>query len=242
MSASDKIESRMSEDVVTVDKLERINRTIDSQKRALDQLAFKGGRPALCNGKSASGPSEHKEAFHTYVRSGETRGLRTLEQKALSVGSGPDGGYLVPPETEQAVMRSLAAISPIRAIAGNRQVSSNVYRKPFSISGPGAGWVGETAARPETTSPTLDELSFPTMELYAMPAATGQLLEDSAVDIDQWIAEEVRVAFAEQEGAAFINGDGTTQPKGLLTYTTVDNASWSWANTRHGCDRHQRRF
>ena len=37
---------------------------------------------------------------------------------------------------------------------------------------PLAGWVGETDARAQTTSPTLDELSFPAMELYAMPAAS----------------------------------------------------------------------
>ena len=40
-------------------------------------------------------------------------------------------------------------------------------------SGPAVGWVGETDARPQTGTPTLDELSFPAMELYAMPAASA---------------------------------------------------------------------
>src|SRR5665213_2296745 len=91
-------------------------------------------------------------------------------------------------------------------------------------------WVGETDARTQTTSPTLDELSFPAMELYAMPAATATLLEDSAVNIDQWLAQEVEQVFAAQEGAAFVTGDGSNKPKGFLSYTTVDNASWSWGN------------
>jgi HK97 family phage major capsid protein len=68
------------------------------------------------------------------------------------------------------------------------------------------------------------------MELYAMPAATATLLEDSAVDLDQWLAGEVEQVFAEQEGAAFVNGDGTNKPKGFLAYSTVANASWSWGN------------
>ncbi|GBF27115.1 hypothetical protein MnTg02_02160 [bacterium MnTg02] len=127
-------------------------------------------------------------------------------------------------------MRSLKDVSPMRAISGVRQVSASVYKKPFSISGPGTGWVGETDGRPETTTPTLAELSFPTMELYAMPAATSTLLEDSAVNIDEWLAEEVRLAFAEQEGTAFVTGDGTNKPKGFLDYTKVDNGSWSWGN------------
>src|SRR5690606_17635945 len=95
-------------------------------------------------------------------------------------------------------------------------------------SGPAVGWVGETAARPQTNTPTLDELQFPTAELYAMPAATPSLLEDSVVDLDQWIAAEIETAFAEQEGDAFINGDGSSKPQGLLNYTQVAESSWAW--------------
>jgi HK97 family phage major capsid protein len=68
------------------------------------------------------------------------------------------------------------------------------------------------------------------MELYAMPAATQTLLDDAVVDIDQWIAEEVETAFAEQESAAFVNGDGVNKPRGFLTAPTIANASWTWGN------------
>ena len=142
----------------------------------------------------------------------------------------PDGGYLVPEETERAVNTALKTVSPIRAIAGVRQVSGSVYKMPFATTGAATGWVGETAARPQTDTPTLAELSFPTMELYAMPAATQSILDDSAVDIDEWLAEEVRVAFAQQEGTAFVTGDGVNKPKGFLNYPTVANASWTWGN------------
>ncbi|MEO0618816.1 MAG: phage major capsid protein [Pseudomonadota bacterium] len=216
----DEVEQRMSADVVTREKLDRIS----------DALTLKAARPSFSSGGVTQAACEHKTAFDGYVRHGETATLRGLEGKALSATSDPDGGYLVPEETEAAINRSLASISPIRAIAGNRQVSSAVFKKPFSISGPGTGWVGETDARPETTSPTLAELSFPTMELYAMPAATATLLDDSAVDIDGWIAEEVRTAFAEQEGAAFVNGDGVNKPRGFMDYPTVNQDSWSWGN------------
>ena len=90
--------------------------------------------------------------------------------------------------------------------------------------------MGETAARPETGSPTLAELQFPAMELYAMPSATQSLLDDAAVNLDQWIAEEVQQAFAEQEGIAFVTGNGVNQPKGFLDYTKVADASWTWGN------------
>jgi HK97 family phage major capsid protein len=164
------------------------------------------------------------------VRAGESTGLRELETKAMSVGSNPDGGYLVPEEIEREIGRRLANISPIRSIAGVREMSGSVYKKPFMTTGPATGWVGETAARPTTNSPVLDELSFPAMEIYAMPAATPSLLEDTAINLDEWIAAEVEQAFAEQEGAAFVNGDGTNKPKGFLQYTKVAEASWSWTN------------
>ena len=95
-------------------------------------------------------------------------------------------------------------------------------------AGPAVGWVGETDPRAQTTSPTLAELSFPAMELYAMPSATQSLLDDAFVNVEQWLASEVQTTFAEQEGAAFVNGDGINQPRGFLTYTTVADASWAW--------------
>jgi HK97 family phage major capsid protein len=223
------IEKRMGADVITTEKVDRISRSLDEHKRALDQLALKKVRPALGrDGGFPAMPSEQKQAFEAYIRSGDDRLIRSLDTKTMSYGSGQDGGYLVPDETEAAIGRRLAQISPIRSIASVRQVSGAVLKKPFSISGPAVGWVAETAERPQTTTATLDELQFPTVELYAMPAATASLLEDAVVDVDQWIASEVETAFAEQEGAAFVGGNGTNKPKGFLAYTQVAEASWAW--------------
>jgi HK97 family phage major capsid protein len=56
-------------------------------------------------------------------------------------------------------------------------------------------------------------------------------LDDSAVNLDEWIAREVETVFAEQESEAFILGNGTNKPKGFMDYTKVANASWTWGNT-----------
>ncbi|MEP9371013.1 phage major capsid protein [Mesorhizobium sp. KR1-2] len=219
---------RRGADAVTSEKVDRISRALDEQKRALDDLSLKAVRPALGRGGARHVRNEHKAAFEAYVRSGDDRLLRSLDTKAMSYGSGQDGGYLVPDETEAEIGRRLAALSPIRSIASVRQVSAAVLKKPFAISGPAVGWVGETAARPQTAASTLAELQFPTMELYAMPAATASLLEDAVVDLDQWISGEVEAAFAEQEGAAFVSGDGTSKPKGFLSYPKIAEANWAW--------------
>ncbi|GGD93794.1 phage capsid protein [Aureimonas endophytica] len=225
------IEKRMSADVLTEEKVERLNRTIDEQQKRMDRLALKEMRPRLAGGETAAAqPSEHRQAFDADMRGGDERGYRQLEEKALSGLVGADGGFTVPPETEREIGRRLATLSPIRAIASVRTVSAAVLKKPYSIAGAQAGWVGETDARPQTTTPTLAELAFPTMELYAMPAATNALLDDSAVDIDQWIGAEVEQSFAAQEGAAFVNGDGVNKPKGFMTAPTVAEAKWAWGS------------
>jgi HK97 family phage major capsid protein len=225
------IETRLTTDVVTEDKLARINGAIDEHQRRMDRMTLDARRPALAAAAAeARDPAvaEHKEAFDLYVRAGEAAGLKRLEAKALSAGSGPDGGYLVPETIEREVLRRLSAISPIRAIASVRTISGGLYKRAFSTAGVAAGWIGETAARPQTTAATLAELAFPAMELYAQPAATQTLLDDAVVDVEQWIASEVETAFAEQEGAAFVAGDGVNKPKGFLASDTVDNGAWVW--------------
>jgi len=223
------IEKRVSADVVTADKVERINSAMDEQKRRMDDMMLKARRPGREAAGTASLPQlEHKQAWDSYMRRGDTLDLRGLELKALSRQSDPDGGYLVPSETEAEIARTMSEASPIRAIANVRQVSGASLKMPIATAGAQAGWVGEADTRPETAAPVLSELEFPTMELYAMPAATQSLLDDSAVNIEEWLASEVQVAFAEQEGSAFVTGDGVRKPRGFLAYDTVADSAWSW--------------
>lgn len=221
---------RRAGDVLTEEKVARLDRALDEKMARLDRLVLEARRPPLGRETGGTRPvvSEHKAAFEAYIRSGETGALRAIETRALSAGSGPDGGYLAPPEVENAVTQRLAAVSPIRAIAGVRQISAGSYKRPFSVSGPASGWVGETAARPQTDSPVLAEQVFPAMELYAMPAATQTLIDDAAVDIEAWLAGEIDTVFAEQEGAAFVNGNGASRPTGFLAVPQAAESAWEW--------------
>ena len=148
----------------------------------------------------------------------------------MSRGSGPDGGYLVPVPAEREILRRMSTVSPIRAIANVVEISGQSLKRAFSTTGPASGWVAETDPRPQSANQQIADLTFPALELYAMPAATQTLLDDAVVDIEQWIADEVAVVFAEQEGAAFVSGDGVNKPKGFLAYTTTPQATWSFGN------------
>ncbi len=229
------IEQRMASDVVTEDKLSRIDRALDETKRRLDRALLDQSRPRLAAETKQDDHTrrEHKEAFRNYMRSGDSSGLKMLEEKAMSGSSGADGGFLVTPAAETDILRRMANISPIRAIATVREISTSTYRKAFSTTGPAAGWVAETNTRPTTANQQIADMSFPAMELYAMPAATQNLLDDTIVDIEQWIASEIDTVFAEQEGTAFVNGSGINKPSGILNYSKTTQAAWSWGKTAY---------
>jgi len=218
------IDSRRGADPVTQDKVDRLAAALDDTRRRLDQISLRQARP-LASGEPPD------DGFDAYVRRGERR--FGLDVKAMSAGVPSEGGYLVPDDTEAAIGGRLALLSPIRGLATVRRVSAPVLKKPFAVSGPACGWVGETAPRPQTATGTLAELQFPTLELYAMPAATQTLLDDAAVDIGAWLTAEIEAAFAEQEGHAFLHGDGESRPKGLLSYPSVAEAGWSWGRLGH---------
>jgi HK97 family phage major capsid protein len=220
-------------DVVQTEKVDRINNQITELQTALDGI--NAAIAALKVGGAGDGKENDpdKKAYATawdkFFRRGAENGLRELEVKAkASTDSNPDGGYTVPDQVETTIDRVLSTVSVMRQISRVMSISAPVYKKLVGQGGAGAGWVGEREARPETNTPTLSELQFPAMELYAMPAATQQLLDDSAVDIAAWLGDEVNLTFAEQEGAAFISGNGVNKPRGLLSYTTVADASYAW--------------
>lgn len=223
-------------DVVRTEKMARIEASITDITRALEEAnarmeSIRAG--AGGDGRQVSAEvREHRAAFETFFRRGEAENaLRALEVKAaLTTQSNPDGGYLVPETMDSEITRVLGTVSAMRGLARVVSLGTSTFKKLHNAAGTGSGWVGEEASRQETSGPGLKELEFPTGEIYANPAATQSFLDDASVDIESWLAGEVSIEFAEQEGAAFISGDGVNKPRGILKYGTVANASYAWGS------------
>jgi len=212
---------KKKEDPLLSDKVERISKAISDQKAALDRMALASHRPAIAPARE---DDEKKQAILSYMRKGDATALNALERKSLNAGNDAEGGYLAPEPTERVIAAAVRDISPIRQIASVREIGATSFKKPVSLGGGVAGWVGETGGRVETASPALSSIDFPTMELYAMPAASQTLLDDAVVDIEQWLADEVQGEFAAQETDAFVNGDGVNRPRGFLSYAKTAEA------------------
>ena len=162
----------------------------------------------------------------------------------MSVGSGPDGGYLVPPEVEtrdrpRGSRRSRrSAPSPrVRQVSAAR-LQEAVHRSPGSAT----GWVGETAARPETGVADAGRAAVPgdgALRHAGGDADAARRLRRSTSTSGS--PRRWSTAFAEQEGTAFVTGDGVNKPKGFLGYTKVADACWSWGKIGYHRDRRRRR-
>jgi HK97 family phage major capsid protein len=94
----------------------------------------------------------------------------------------------------------------------------------------GAGWASESADATETDTPQVDRISIPLHELSALPRASQRLLDDSAFDVEGWLAQRIADKFSRAEAQAFIAGDGDDKPTGFLSYPQVDNDLWSWGS------------
>lgn len=219
-----------------VEKVEKINKDlgeIAAMKRQLEALETAIGRGGGGGGKSEldRAKAEHAVAFEKYFRKGVEAGLKDLEIKAaLSTLSDPDGGFLVPEEMADTIDRIAAAESAMRRLATVQPIGTDTWKKLVSMGVSDAGWVAEKASRTETDTPTLKEIAINTKELYSNPAITQGSLDDSRIDVAAWLGDEVSTDFDEQEGEAFISGNGVGEPKGIGSYTMVANASYAWGS------------
>ncbi|MEL6621010.1 MAG: phage major capsid protein [Pseudomonadota bacterium] len=196
----------------------------------LDRKNMIAARPPLAGAVETGAP--HQKAFNAYLRSGEDDGLRglELEGKSLSTAVNSDGGYLVDPATSDTVKSVLNATASIRSIASVVNVEATSYDVLVDHGEVGTGWATETGNLTETDTPLIDRITIPLHELSALPKASQRLLDDSAFDIESWLASRIADKFARAEAAAFVNGDGVDKPKGFLTHSTVDNDIWGWGN------------
>ena len=196
----------------------------------LDRKMTLPARTPLGGATDAGAP--HQKAFNAYLRNGDDDGLRglELEGKSLSTAVNSDGGYLVDPQTSEKVQSVLNATASIRAIASVVSVEATSYDVLVDHTDVGAGWATEVDPVAETDSPQIDRITIALNELSALPKASQRLLDDSAFDIEGWLAARIADKFARAEAAAFINGDGVDKPKGFLDHATVDNDVWTWGN------------
>jgi HK97 family phage major capsid protein len=220
-------------------ELARLRReNADLRRKAARPPGQRAGAPTRSSADAAF--AMYRKALDTYMRTGvevyNGRHLKELQSaairldaKAFGASVNAEGGYFVQPEDDTGPMeRLLSDLSPMRQLATVRNISAASFKTRVNLGGSGARWVGETTASTSDNTSTFAELEYPAKTLIAEPEATQEALEDAATNVDELLSEEAQYEFSESESVAYIGGNGVNQPKGILGYDFVANASWTW--------------
>lgn len=155
------------------------------------------------------------------------KGVVDMDLKSLSSLSDESGGYTVLPQLYKHIMQDIESISPMRKLASKETISTNFLDILLEEDNFGCNWVREGDVREETNTSKLKQKRISVHELYAQPKATQKLLDDSAINLDNWLIGRLKDAFVRSENDAFINGDGNLKPRGILSYDESEIENYS---------------
>ena len=179
--------------------------------------------------------TQYKSAFFKLAVGATLESLTADERKAMSAGSDPDGGYLLPHATAGRTMGKIYEKSTMRQLAEVQTISSNDIEGILDNDEASAGWVSELGSRTETSTPQVGKWRIEAHEMYAMPKASQRILDDAATNVEAWLAGKIADKFARVEGAAFWTGDGVGKPRGLAAYSTATTGddTRAWGTFQH---------
>lgn len=198
-------------DALQETKLKAMESSIAELQASVDQANQGMAALRLSGGHDAAVDAAYTDAFKAHMRSGDI-------QASLNKGVAEEGGLLAPTEWDRSLEKRLMILSPIRSIAKVQKTSKATFTKLFTEHGMTSGWVGETDARPNTNTSKFKQLTYSTGEIYVNPSATQTMLDDAEINLESWLMGEIDQEIALKESQAFLNGDGTNKPFGLLTY------------------------
>ncbi|MEN6535634.1 MAG: phage major capsid protein [Bryobacteraceae bacterium] len=245
---------------VAVEAKAAIDRAIEAEKKEREALEIKLNRFGLKNdeqGRSAlelktfnimlqgeaaekkqaftpldqDGYDAYKTAFGAMLRKSEKL-LTPEEAKTLSVGSDPDGGYLVTPDTSGQIVKKVYETSPVRQYANVVTIGTDALEGIEDLGEAGAGYAGEHAASGDTTTPQVGKWKIPVFNMDTEPKATQNLLDDSSVDVEGWLAGKVANKRARFENAEFVTG-AANKIRGFVSgypYATDSGAGVAWGS------------
>jgi HK97 family phage major capsid protein len=168
---------------------------------------------------------QYKDAFQKFLRMDERHHMTQPDMmKSLVAGIDPDGGYTVTPQMSNRIITRLFESDPIRQMASNEKITTDAIEWLVDYDQAGFGWESETVAGAETTTPKIFKKRIPVHVMYAKPRVSQTLLEDSAINIENWLSDHIAKRFMRGEAAAFVSGDGVGKPRGFLTYSDYDTA------------------
>ena len=181
---------------------------IASLKTQIAQLS----NPITGTAQTEDPSKQYEKDFHNYLKTGNALNLRA----AGSEGTNANGGYICPDGLDKRVVELLTPRSTIRRNATIIQASGKNYQRPYKKTGITSGWIGETGSRTATDAQEYDVITATVGELYAFPQYTQNFLADTWYNFEEGFARDLAISFSDKEETAFVSGDGSNKPNGIL--------------------------
>ena len=182
---------------------------IASLKTQIAQLS----NPITGTAQTEDPSKQYEKDFHNYLKTGNALNLRA----AGSEGTNANGGYICPDGLDKRVVELLTPRSTIRRNATIIQAAGKNYQRPYKKTGITSGWIGETGSRTATDAQEYDVITATVGELYAFPQYTQNFLADTWYNFEEGFARDLAISFSDKEETAFVSGDGSNKPNGILS-------------------------
>lgn len=163
------------------------------------------------------------QAAHRTLHGDErARGLREIEMRDMSAGSGPEGGYLTAPE--EMVRQVELAMVAYGGIYERAQVIRTAGANPLtwpsaddtSNTGEWLAEAGSAVATSASVDPTAKKTQWLAHKVSSKPIlASYELLRDSVVDLPSLLGEMLGIRIGRAKATAFMSGSGAGKPRGI---------------------------
>jgi len=177
--------------------------------------APKGG----ADSKTGRAGENYKSSYWKYMRN---KNATTEVLNALQIGGddGSEGGYLVPDEYETTLIDGLTEENIIRQVANVISTSFGERKIPVVAGHGSAAWTDEEAALTESDD-SFGMVTLGAHKLATIIKVSEELINDSVFSIENYLAREFARRMASAEEDAFITGNGTGKPTGILINAEV---------------------
>lgn len=208
---------KMEEEVVSLGKeVERLERQemMDRELSAAVSAPLSSRPEKMTEEKTGRASDAYKSAFWSAMRNKKNPSI----QNALQIGTDSEGGFLVPDEYEIQLIQALEETNMLRNLCNVITTSYGDRKIPVVASHGSAAWMDEEGAFAESDE-AFTQVTLSAFKLGTMLKVSDELLNDSYFNLEAYIAAEFarRIGAAEEE--AFLIGNGTSKPTGLLHST-----------------------
>lgn len=206
----DEMEKKVHKYSLEIERLQKIEEMDKELSKPLsDAIVTKPMKVDDKPEKKGRARDEYKESMLTALRTNFKKVSDILQE-----GVDADGGFLVPVEYDERLIKTLNSENIMRELA-TKITTSGQHKINVAMSDPAAAWIEEGGALNFGDS-KFEQVLLDAHKLHVAVKITEELLYDNAFKLEDHILDAFGRALANAEEDAFLNGDGNGKPTGIF--------------------------